>query len=267
MTEDEETMAQSQAPLIEHLRELRYRVTVSVIAWFIAFIGCYLVVEEIYAFIAEPLAIAFGDSGGNKRLIYTSLTETFFTYIKLAAYSALFVSFPIWATQAYLFLAPGLYKREKHVLAPYLIISPVLFFAGAALAYFGVLPMAWQFFIGFESPGGAVGLPIELEAKVGEYLSLAIQILFAFGLSFQLPVVLTLMARVGLVSTARLRGSRKYAVVAIITAAALLTPPDIISQIALFIPLYLLYELAILSAGVMEKRYHAATKMKEAGNA
>lgn len=249
-------------PLIEHLIELKKRVTIMIAAWLIALIGCYLMVEPIYSFLVHPLAESFG-SDVNRRLIYTGLTETFFTYIKLASYSALFVAFPVIAAQVYLFLAPGLYKSEKRVLLPYLIISPLLFFAGACLAYFFVMPMAWQFFIGFEAGRDAMGLPIQLEAKVSEYLSLVIQFLFAFGLAFQLPVALTLMARVGLIKTETLQKGRKYAVVIIITAAALLTPPDVFSQIALFIPLYLLYELSIVTCKAIEKKHEAAIEVEK----
>lgn len=237
-------------PIIEHLIELKRRIIIAGGAWLLAVVGCYLAIEPIYGFLVEPLAGAF--EGEQRRLIYTSLTETFFTYIKLACYSGLFVAFPVVAVQFYLFLAPGLYKKEKRVLAPYLILSPLLFVAGAALAYYLVMPMAWKFFIGFEGQGGA--LPIQLEAKVSEYLSIVIQLIFAFGLAFQLPIALTLMARMGMVRSATLAGGRKYAVVVIITAAAILTPPDVISQIALFIPLYMLYELSIVTARSMERR-------------
>jgi len=245
-------------PLIAHLVELRRRVMVAVAAWLLAFIGCYLLIEPIYGFLVEPLAQSFAGAE-QRRLIYTSLTETFFTYIKLALYAGLIVAFSVVATQAYLFLAPGLYKNEKGVLLPYLIAGPLLFFAGAAMAYYGVMPVAWEFFISFEAPRGGAGLPIELEAKVSEYLSLVIQIIFAFGLSFQLPIILTLMVRTGMLKTQTLRTGRKYAVVILLIAAATLTPPDIISQIGLFLPLYLLYEMSILACGAIEKKRAAAS--------
>ncbi len=251
-----DTLDDSPIPLTEHFKELKTRLIVAIVAWLIAFIACYSVIDTIYAFLVEPLAEQFADQEG-RRLIYTGLTEAFFTYIKLAAYTALFIAFPIIATQAYLFMAPGLYKKEKWALIPYLIVAPLLFFAGAGLAYFGVLPMAWQFFISFETPAtsaSAIGLPINLEAKVSEYLSLVIQIVFAFGLAFQLPLALTLLVRTGIMRRETLQKGRKYAVILIITAAALLTPPDIISQIALFIPLYLLYEMAIMITGFQKPK-------------
>jgi sec-independent protein translocase protein TatC len=248
-----EALSDEARPLIEHLRELKRRVTISVIIWVIALFGCYYFVEQIYSFLLQPLAAGFPE-GASRRLIYTSPPETFFTYMKLASYSALFVAFPVIASQFYLFLAPGLYKNERRVLGPYLLISPLLFFAGAALLYYYILPLAMGFFISFENAEMAAGMPLELETKVSEYLSLVIQLTFAFGLAFQLPVVLTLMARVGMLKAETLAKGRKYAVVIMITVAALITPPDIISQIGLFFPLYLLYECSILTCRIMEKK-------------
>ncbi len=243
-----------KAPLIEHLRELRRCVVWSMVAWFLAFGLCYYFVNEIYGVLVEPLAASF-QAGEHRRLIYTGLTETFFTYIKLAFYTAFFVAFPVIAAQFYLFVSPAMYKREKRVMVPYLVLAPILFFAGISLAYFGVMPMAWEFFIGFEAPSaGANALPIQLETKVSEYLSLCLQILFAFGITFQLPILLTLLVRVGLIKTAMLKKNRKYAVVILLTIAGLLTPPDVISQIALFMPLYLLYELSIMACSRIDKR-------------
>tara|TARA_B100001123_G_scaffold426680_1_gene541173 strand:+ start:195 stop:962 length:768 start_codon:yes stop_codon:yes gene_type:complete len=246
-------MTDETQPLIAHLRELKRRVTLSVVAWMLGLILCYLFVEDIYAFLLRPLAESF-PAGEARRLIYTSPPETFFTYMKLAAYGALFIGFPVVASQFYLFIAPGLYKNEQRVVGPYLIISPILFFAGAALLYYYILPLAMDFFISFEAAPQELGMPLQLETKVSEYLTLVIQLIFAFGLSFQLPVALTLMARVGLLQTETLVKGRKYAVVIIITAAALITPPDIISQIGLFFPLYLLYECSIITCRIMEKK-------------
>ena len=248
-----EAIEATRAPLIDHLIEFRKRLLISLAALLVAFVICYGFAEDIYAFLVRPLADSFAEPD-QKRLIYTSLTEAFFTYIKLSFYGGFFMAFPVVAAQFYFFLAPGLYNRERTALLPYLVISPLLFFAGAALAYYFVFPMAWQFFVSFESVGGAESLPIQLEAKVGEYLALVMQILLAFGLAFQLPVALTLMARAGLVKSSTLAKGRKYAIVAIVSAAAILTPPDIISQVALSIPLYLLYELSILSCRMIERR-------------
>lgn len=251
----------SRAPLLSHLLELKTRLTRVVLVWLVFSLLGYLVVEPVYQFLVAPLAEAFPDNE-SRRLIYTSLTETFVTYVKLACFIGLMVTFPYIATQLYLFLAPGMYKREKKVLLPYLIGGPVLFFMGASLAYFFVMPMAWKFFAGFETSAGAGGMAIVLEAKVSEYLSLVLHIIIAFGLAFQLPIVLTLLVRVGLIKTTTLTRGRRYAVVILLTAAAFLTPPDILSQILLFIPLYLLYELAIIGC----KRIDRAKAAKEQNN-
>lgn len=243
----------AKAPLIEHFTEFRRRLWISCVSLVIAFALAYIVKEEVYAFLVEPLAASF-ENNSSRRLIYTKLTEAFFTYVKLSFYAGLFLAFPVIATQLYLFVAPGLYKKEKHVLLPYLILSPLLFIAGAALAYYGVFPLAWQFFVSFETGAAPAGLPIQLEAKVNEYLSLVIQIIFAFGLTFQLPIFLTMLIRVGLLETDTLKSGRKYAVIIIAVMAALLTPQDIISMIILFIPLYLFYEMAILIGGAVQPK-------------
>ena len=248
----------SRAPLLAHLIELKTRLTRVVIVWVLFSALGYLIVEPVYQFLVAPLADAFPDPA-SRRLIYTSLTETFTTYIKLSCFIGLMVAFPYIASQLYLFLAPGLYKREKKVLLPYLIGGPLLFFMGAALAYFFVMPMAWEFFASFETKPQPGGMAIMLEAKVSEYLSLVLHVIIAFGLAFQLPILLTLMVRVGLVKTTTLTRGRRYAVVILLTASAFLTPPDILSQILLFIPLYVLYELAIISC----KRIDKARAIKE----
>ena len=238
---------------MDHIIELRNRLMYSVIAIFFVFCGAYAVSEQIYSFLVEPLAQIMNETGQNRRLIYTALHEAFFTYIKVSFWAAVFVSFPFVALQFWKFVAPGLYKNEKMALAPYLILSPILFFAGGALVYYFIFPLAWKFFLSFESAGLSGGLPIQLEAKVNEYLSLVMRLIFAFGISFQLPIVLSLLARIGVVDSQFLKDRRKYVVVIIFAAAALLTPPDPITQIGLAIPLLILYELSIISVKITER--------------
>ncbi|MFC4167116.1 twin-arginine translocase subunit TatC [Teichococcus aestuarii] len=237
-------------PLIEHLLELRTRLLWSLGAFIIAFALCYYFSAQIYGFLARPLAdILHQQSGGERRMIFTALYEAFFTYLKVAMFGAVFISFPMWATQLWLFIAPGLYRSEKKALLPFLLASPVLFLLGAALAYYFIFPLAWKFFISFETPPGTGALPVQLEAKVSEYLSLVMHMILAFGIAFQLPVALTLMAKVGIVSVAGLKKGRRYAIVGMFVVAAVITPPDIISQVGLAVPLILLYEISILAAG------------------
>lgn len=240
-----------ESSFVEHFSELRRRLVYSILVLLVAFIGCYLYAEELYGFLVSPLADIYATQDGthnSRRLIYTGLTEVFFTYIKVSFYSALFISFPFIAWQGYIFLAPGLYKHEKIVLLPYLILAPLLFITGAALVYYCIFPLAWQFFLGFEIGTQHTNtLPIQLEARVSEYLSLVIHLIFAFGLAFQLPIILTLLARIGVISPEALKKKRKYALLAIVTVAAIITPPDIISQIGLALPLLLLYEISIIA--------------------
>ena len=250
--QDDDPIHDKPMPLIEHLMELRSRVLYSVVAFAIAFAVCYYFSTEIYGFLARPLVdILMTQGGGERRMIYTALYEAFFTYLKVAFFGAVFFSFPIWATQLWLFVAPGLYRSEKRAIAPFLIASPFLFVAGAALAYYFIFPLAWRFFISFETAPGTGGVPIQLEAKVGEYLSLVMHMILAFGIAFQMPVLLTLLCRVGILSVDSLRKGRRYAVVGMFVVAAVLTPPDVISQIGLAVPLLLLYELSIIAAGWM----------------
>lgn len=253
MTEDD--IEDSRAPLMYHLVEFRARLMKVCWALLLGFCVSYYFSEQIYAFLVQPLASSYADPNA-RRLIYTGLAEAFMTYVHLSLFAGFFLAFPVIAYHLYMFLAPGMYKTERGVLLPYLVISPVLFFLGAALAYYFIFPQAWKFFISFESKGVG-GLPIQLEARVSEYLSLVMQALIAFGLAFQLPVLLTLLARVELVSAQQLAKGRRYAVLIIVVVAAFLTPPDVLSQIGLSIPLYLLYEISIIACRHIEKKYHA----------
>ena len=239
---------------ISHLTELRKRLINSFIFLIIFFIGCYFFAEYIYGFLVEPFAKAVKNDGSDRRLIFTALQETFLTYLKVSFFTAFFVTCPFILMQIWKFIAPGLYKHEKIAILPYLILTPILFFLGGILVYYLIMPLAIKFFLSFESTGLSTNLPIQLEAKVNEYLSLVMKLIFAFGLSFQLPVVLSLLARIGLVDSNFLKKRRKYVVVIIFAAAAILTPPDPITQIGLAIPLLILYELSIFSVRFIEKK-------------
>ena len=239
---------------ISHLTELRKRLINSFIFLIIFFIGCYFFAEHIYGFLVDPFAKAVKDDNIERRLIFTALQETFLTYLKVSFFTAFFVTCPFILMQIWKFIAPGLYKHEKIAILPYLVLTPVLFFLGGILVYYLVMPLAIKFFLSFESTGISTNLPIQLEAKVNEYLSLVMKLIFAFGISFQLPVVLSLLARVGVVDSEFLKKRRKYVVVIIFAAAALLTPPDPITQIGLAIPLLILYELSIFSVKFIENR-------------
>ncbi len=241
-----------QMPLIEHLIELRRRLLFSFIGFLICFAIAFWKSDVVFNFLADPLAQALGEG---RRMIYTDLTEAFFTRVKLASWTAAFLAFPVIATQVWLFIAPGLYKKERNAFWPFLVATPVLFFMGAALLYYLIIPMAWQFFLSFQqlAPTDGLGLPIQFEGKVNEYLSLIMSLIFAFGIAFELPVLLTLLAKVGIVSSAGLASRRRYAVVIAFVVAAVVTPPDIISQIGLAIPLILLYEISIWSAKLIER--------------
>ncbi len=246
-----------QNTITGHLTELRSRLIKSLIFIFAIFVFGYFFAEHIYSFLLEPYAKAVRNDGIERRLIFTALHETFITYLKLAFFVALLFGSPIFLTQMWKFIAPGLYKNEKKALLPYLIATPILFLLGGMLVYYLVMPLAIKFFLTFETAGQINNLPIQLEAKVNEYLSLIMRLIFAFGLSFQLPVLLNLLARVGVIDSKYLKERRRYFIVIIFAAAAILTPPDPITQIGLAIPLLILYELSILSVKLTEKKNNA----------
>ena len=246
-----------QNTFTSHLVELRSRLIKSLIFVFVIFIVGYIFAENIYNFLVEPYAKAVRNDDVERRLIFTALHETFITYLKLAFFAAIFIGSPIILTQIWKFIAPGLYKNEKKALLPYLIATPILFLLGGMLVYYLIMPLAIKFFLSFESLGAATNLPIQLEAKVNEYLSLVMKLIFAFGLSFQLPVILNLLARIGVIDSKYLKERRRYFIVIIFAAAAILTPPDPVTQIGLAIPLLILYELSILSVKLTEKKDNA----------
>ena len=243
-----------ESSFVDHLTELRSRLVRSIIYIFIFFVICYTFAENIYNFLVQPYADAVKDDEQNRRLIFTALHETFITYLKVAFFAAIFVGSPVLLTQIWKFIAPGLYKNEKKALLPYLVATPTLFLLGGMLVYYLVMPLAIKFFLSFETSAQLNTLPIQLEAKVNEYLSLIMRLIFAFGVSFQLPVLLSLLARVGFIDSEYLIKRRKYVVVIIFAVAAVLTPPDPITQIGLGIPLLILYELSIISVKYIEKK-------------
>lgn len=248
----------SRAPLLDHLIELRSRVIRSLLALAVAAIGCFWFAGDIYFLLIEPFsAVAEDIRGAPLEFIFTAPMEFFFAKLKIAVFAGLFVAFPVIAWQVYAFVAPGLYKTERGAFWPYLLMAPVLFALGGAVVYFAMLPMLAQFTVSMEETEAA-GTTIRLLPKVADYLSLVMALMVAFGLSFQLPLVLTLLGRIGVVSSGTLAKGRKYAVVGILAFGAIFTPPDPMSQILLALPVYLLYEISIFCVKLIEKRAAAS---------
>ena len=266
MNATEDDIEASSAPLIEHLAELRTRLIRSVIGFAVMFVVCFYFADKIFDFLLIPYQWAVGENQ-ELRLIFTAPQEFFFTQLKIGMFGGLFLAFPLIATQIYMFVAPGLYRNERNAFKPYLYATPVLFVAGASLVFFMVMPIAMRFFISFQQSGANGRAIIELLPKVSEYLSLTMTLILAFGVCFQMPVILTLLGRVGIVSSQGLREKRKYAVVGVFVLAAVLTPPDPFSQLGLGLPLLLLYEASIWTVRLVEKRREAAEAARKAEDA
>lgn len=258
MTFNDDDLYANEQPLISHLIELRRRLIYTLVTFFAAFAVTYCFSEHIFKFLVQPLADVL-PSTTSRRLIYTGLAEAFITYVKVALFAAVFISCPIILTQIWLFIAPGLYEREKKSFLPFLVATPFMFVTGSAFAYYIIIPNAWKFFLTFETNHMIQDLPIQLEARMGEYLAITMQLLLAFGCCFELPVILILLARLKIIQVTTLSSKRKYAFLLILILSALLTPPDVLSMIGLAIPLYGLYEVTILLVKLMNKRYEGAS--------
>ncbi|MDY8110601.1 twin-arginine translocase subunit TatC [Fulvimarina sp. 2208YS6-2-32] len=257
MSASNDDIEASSAPLIDHLIELRQRLIRSILGFFLAFIICFFFAKELFNLLVVPYQTAFqwaGMMSEQARFIYTAPQEFFFTQVKIAAFGGLFLSFPIISGQIYKFVAPGLYKNERGAFLPFLVATPILFLLGASLVYFFFMPMVMWFFLSMQQTGAGDQAIIELLPSVSEYLSLTMTLIFAFGMVFQLPVVATLLVRAGITSAEGLVNKRKYAIVIAFIVAAVLTPPDPLSQIGLAVPTILLYEFSILAARYIEKK-------------
>ena len=272
MTTDQNTTSEEKADdqgmsLIDHMVELRNRLGICVAVFLVIFIGSLIrpfgtdsknFADILFLFLQAPLAAELEEQGG--RMIFTALHEAFFTQIKVAFFAALFIGFPVILLQIWRFVAPGLYNNEKKAFLPFIIATPVLFFLGGAMVYYLVIPLAWDFFLSFQISGGDSNLSIEVEPRISEYLSLVMRLIFAFGIAFELPVVLLLLARAGITARGMAR-NRKYAILFSFIAAAILTPPDVISQVMLAIPVILLYEMSIIGLVLWSKHRNTTKKM------
>ena len=246
--------------LIDHLIELRNRLLIASCSFLVLFFLCFIQFTEnnqnfadiVYVFLQQPLADQLAKNGG--RMIYTALHEGFFTQVKVAFFVSISIAFPVLLIQLWKFIAPGLYENEKKTFLPFLIATPLLFFLGAAMVYYIVIPLAWDFFISFQVTGSEGSLPIELEPRISEYLSLIMKLIFAFGICFELPVVLLLLTKSGILTPDDLAKKRKYSILIAFVIAAILTPPDVISQILLALPIIVLYELSILLSKISFKK-------------
>jgi sec-independent protein translocase protein TatC len=261
MTTDQDTMTDNETmSLLEHLVELRNRLGICIGVFLVLFIASLIrpfgadsknFADILFVFLQAPLAAELQEQGG--RMIFTALHEAFFTQIKVAFFAALFISFPVILLQIWRFVAPGLYKNEKNAFLPFLVATPVLFFLGGAMVYYLVIPLAWDFFLSFQIAGGDATLSIEVEPRISEYLSLVMRLIFAFGIAFELPVVLLLLAQAGIITARGMARNRKYAILFSFIAAAIMTPPDVISQVMLAIPVIMLYEMSIIAARIIVK--------------